>query len=114
VAGFLFRLETPEGAPAEPSSLRSAVPLARGRRRRSRRRSRPRTRSHRQREPDDERRKAATVLAFPNRFPKARVLQDLQDLGDDKPAVSSGFANGAYRDRTGDLRLAKPALSQLS
>ena len=27
------------------------------------------------------------------------------------PARSS---NGAYRDRTGDLRLAKPALSQLS
>jgi hypothetical protein len=24
------------------------------------------------------------------------------------------FVNGAYRDRTGDLRLAKPALSQLS
>jgi hypothetical protein len=23
-------------------------------------------------------------------------------------------SNGAYRDRTGDLRLAKPALSQLS
>jgi hypothetical protein len=26
MAGFLFRLETPEGAPAEPSSLSSAVP----------------------------------------------------------------------------------------
>jgi hypothetical protein len=26
VAGFLFRLETSEGAPAEPSTLRSAVP----------------------------------------------------------------------------------------
>src|SRR5262245_12163562 len=25
-----------------------------------------------------------------------------------KPAVSSGFPSGAYRDRTGDLRLAKP------
>jgi hypothetical protein len=24
------------------------------------------------------------------------------------------FPDGAYRDRTGDLRLAKPALSQLS
>jgi hypothetical protein len=24
------------------------------------------------------------------------------------------FSSGAYRDRTGDLRLAKPALSQLS
>ena len=31
-----------------------------------------------------------------------------------KPAVSSGSSGGAYRDRTGDLRLAKPALSQLS
>jgi hypothetical protein len=29
--------------------------------------------------------------------------------------MTSGFAaSGAYRDRTGDLRLAKPALSQLS
>lgn len=27
---------------------------------------------------------------------------------------SSGFTDGACRDRTGDLRLAKPALSQLS
>jgi hypothetical protein len=26
----------------------------------------------------------------------------------------SGEDDGAYRDRTGDLRLAKPALSQLS
>ena len=26
MAGFLFRLETPEGAPAEPSQLSSAVP----------------------------------------------------------------------------------------
>ena len=29
-------------------------------------------------------------------------------------ALSSHFSSGAYRDRTGDLRLAKPALSQLS
>jgi hypothetical protein len=28
--------------------------------------------------------------------------------------VSGIEADGAYRDRTGDLRLAKPALSQLS
>ena len=28
--------------------------------------------------------------------------------------VSGAFSDGAYRDRTGDLRLAKPALSQLS
>jgi hypothetical protein len=27
---------------------------------------------------------------------------------------SGAFFDGAYRDRTGDLRLAKPALSQLS
>jgi hypothetical protein len=27
---------------------------------------------------------------------------------------SASLASGAYRDRTGDLRLAKPALSQLS
>jgi hypothetical protein len=27
---------------------------------------------------------------------------------------SGAFTDGAYRDRTGDLRLAKPALSQLS
>ena len=26
MAGFLFRLETPEGAPAEPPTLSSAVP----------------------------------------------------------------------------------------
>ena len=26
MAGFLFRLETPEGAPAEPPTLASAVP----------------------------------------------------------------------------------------
>ena len=26
MAGFLFRLETPEGAPADPSTLASAVP----------------------------------------------------------------------------------------
>ena len=41
----------------------------------------------------------------------------------DPPSVSiqrtkspdfQGFSSGAYRDRTGDLRLAKPALSQLS
>ncbi len=32
-----------------------------------------------------------------------------------KPAATIGLAgDGAYRDRTGDLRLAKPALSQLS
>ena len=29
-------------------------------------------------------------------------------------AVSAWLGDGAYRDRTGDLRLAKPALSQLS
>ena len=32
----------------------------------------------------------------------------------EKGTVSSAFLDGAYRDRTGDLRLAKPALSQLS
>jgi hypothetical protein len=31
-----------------------------------------------------------------------------------KGPVSGAFLCGAYRDRTGDLRLAKPALSQLS
>jgi hypothetical protein len=31
-----------------------------------------------------------------------------------KPPPSRDFGSGAYRDRTGDLRLAKPALSQLS
>jgi hypothetical protein len=31
-----------------------------------------------------------------------------------KGPVSRAFLGGAYRDRTGDLRLAKPALSQLS
>ena len=30
------------------------------------------------------------------------------------PPISSAFTSGACRDRTGDLRLAKPALSQLS
>ena len=29
-------------------------------------------------------------------------------------SLRCGFLSGAYRDRTGDLRLAKPALSQLS
>ena len=32
----------------------------------------------------------------------------------EKGAVSGAFRSGACRDRTGDLRLAKPALSQLS
>jgi hypothetical protein len=32
----------------------------------------------------------------------------MQNSGKEKPAVSSGFLGGAYRDRTGDLRLAKP------
>jgi hypothetical protein len=32
----------------------------------------------------------------------------LQSQAQEKPAVSSGFPSGAYRDRTGDLRLAKP------
>jgi hypothetical protein len=31
-----------------------------------------------------------------------------------KVACFQDFLYGAYRDRTGDLRLAKPALSQLS
>ncbi len=31
-----------------------------------------------------------------------------------KAPVPGPFDDGAYRDRTGDLRLAKPALSQLS
>jgi hypothetical protein len=31
-----------------------------------------------------------------------------------KTPVMQAFLDGAYRDRTGDLRLAKPALSQLS
>src|SRR4051812_10378352 len=34
--------------------------------------------------------------------------------GKQKGAVSSALEGGAYRDRTDDLRLAKPALSQLS
>ena len=37
--------------------------------------------------------------------PKNRLLRDGSWLG---------VPSGAYRDRTGDLRLAKPALSQLS
>jgi hypothetical protein len=40
--------------------------------------------------------------------------RETQVAAKEKPAVSSGFLGGAYRDRTGDLRLAKPALSQLS
>ncbi len=31
-----------------------------------------------------------------------------------RPRSTRPFGSGAYRDRTGDLRLAKPALSQLS
>ena len=31
-----------------------------------------------------------------------------------KSPATRAFRGGAYRDRTGDLRLAKPALSQLS
>jgi hypothetical protein len=38
----------------------------------------------------------------------------MQNSGKEKPSVYSEFLDGAYRDRTGDLRLAKPALSQLS
>ena len=34
--------------------------------------------------------------------------------GDTEALNSAPLCDGAYRDRTGDLRLAKPALSQLS
>ena len=38
----------------------------------------------------------------------ASMLQSRKATCTEKPAVSSGFLSGAYRDRTGDLRLAKP------
>jgi hypothetical protein len=50
---------------------------------------------------------------FPN-FPKRNQSARVAIPKRKKPAVSSEFLSGAYRDRTGDLRLAKPALSQLS
>ena len=34
--------------------------------------------------------------------------------GQSRSGLATAFVSGAYRDRTGDLRLAKPALSQLS
>jgi hypothetical protein len=57
---------------------------------------------------------ARILRPFPKPFPEASIEQELQNTGKRKPAGSSGFLSGAYRDRTGDLRLAKPALSQLS
>jgi hypothetical protein len=42
------------------------------------------------------------------------TLQDVQTTAQKKGPDSRAFLVGAYRDRTGDLRLAKPALSQLS
>jgi hypothetical protein len=56
----------------------------------------------------------AAASPFPRSFPKASIRRTVQKVRREKPAVSSGFLDGAYRDRTGDLRLAKPALSQLS
>ena len=41
-------------------------------------------------------------------------LENLYDILDRALTTLSGFPSGACRDRTGDLRLAKPALSQLS
>jgi hypothetical protein len=42
---------------------------------------------------------------------RERVRKSLASIGFGNARV---FFDGAYRDRTGDLRLAKPALSQLS
>jgi hypothetical protein len=42
------------------------------------------------------------------------VLEGLQRARARESAVFQRVLSGAYRDRTGDLRLAKPALSQLS
>ena len=42
------------------------------------------------------------------------LRRDENATGKKKRPVSRAFLCGAYRDRTGDLRLAKPALSQLS
>ena len=44
----------------------------------------------------------------------ASNLHGLQTASKKKPAVSSGFSNGASRTRTGDLLGAIQALSQLS
>jgi hypothetical protein len=57
---------------------------------------------------------AAGVEPFPESFPEPSNEHELQGSFYENPAISSGFLDGAYRDRTGDLRLAKPALSQLS
>src|SRR4029453_4570423 len=43
-----------------------------------------------------------------------RADSDAARIGQEKPRYAGLFNDGAYRDRTGDLRLAKPALSQLS
>jgi hypothetical protein len=43
--------------------------------------------------------------------PRRRRVKTWFDVA---PSHHEGWGNGAYRDRTGDLRLAKPALSQLS
>jgi hypothetical protein len=43
-----------------------------------------------------------------------RTLEIVQTAEKRKAPFSRASSSGAYRDRTGDLRLAKPALSQLS
>jgi hypothetical protein len=54
------------------------------------------------------------AVELPQQLPPAGFRVESSPSEQQKPAVSSGFLSGAYRDRTGDLRLAKPALSQLS
>ena len=51
-----------------------------------------------------------SYLAHMSQEERATAFMSLAEKGH----VDSGFFSGACRDRTGDLRLAKPALSQLS
>jgi hypothetical protein len=53
------------------------------------------------------------MAKFSLREYKTKTKEDVRDFSDSLPTKHAPF-RGAYRDRTDDLRLAKPALSQLS
>jgi hypothetical protein len=57
---------------------------------------------------------SAAVLTLAQFSHGTSKLKIVQVAGHEKGPPSRAFLCGAYRDRTGDLRLAKPALSQLS
>jgi hypothetical protein len=56
----------------------------------------------------------AAAVSVPKRVPHLVKRDIVQTARVEKGPVSRASLSGAYRDRTGDLRLAKPALSQLS